>query len=1503
MSFEWKRRGTEEQPYKARKVLHEANTSLEYGEKTWTTAQTVRDLMQNHLDAETERYFRGIATSVFDEATLKQYSEGEKNGNIETFLHAAFLFARHVEDMTPSARQKSEVRLRQLARGLPVNAGLKTGSDFSPAVFLEVVRPLSEERPAVSYDITDTTTGESAGLIPYDSLATEPLYQERVGSGFRYQIAGMKIADHGSGFDSQLSALYLSSKTGKKHLRGKFGEGAKMSELHALRGGAVLKMRSTYTTKNGDDIEKSRTWQARPLGRDGRLVSQGVEVERVGSEETGSMAHISLGRAKKAFREEFIQNTDPRIGGLARNVAEFRAEGFSYPMPISEEYLSGIDMKGDGEVQYVQGLRVELAKESFGYDKPWYSYDVLDSGILGGRDRNEIKGDIQKRIQAFWFSIDDEKLMEQLVSDAVHDEQRCAKVSAAPELKALEHILRYGVHERKAPLADSEREKGNRIIDVGAQQMFIDRALLAELGIEVGVHTLVISTSNARNHRFNDIVTHARYRGYEVKTTAADFSHSALTAWKERIGGGYEIVTMDDLRREMDREKEKVHAKNKEQQEGERERLIREVFTSAVKSVNTLAEAAGFGKTTFELEFYTPERVNQDRYDPWSYSEDDVVPDWNAPDPRLERYPAPITLREGRRAEWKVVIDPMRGYSPRDTGGYALQRQIEIHLLAAFQFVHYEFKTQEDVLKSSQEVLDTMITKLLPDASPILRSIPSKLAYEKDPAVMTRMLEALLQTEDEQQRRDAVRYHAYRNALSADLAVEDAQRMLYEAESNDDRTVEQILKSRVFVDDAGALTYYNEKGEAWETLYIDDIHPIATWQKLPVYELTDGRYFIPASMRDGAVLAKGEGKKREYVFSDGEDFVEIGTTGVGFQRFGYGWKHVIPHADGLIVEKRRAKDRGLAAPEYIRQELAEYVHYPSGMTKREGKIQEGMSSTAIPIEYGKDEWDNPVRVFQDIIQNHVDASEGGQGVELKYEVEQPKGRVWKNANQVRPWDRISGLMVHDTGSGYFPNDIATMGASSKKSPLFAGKYGEGQKMVAAAALRSGLELTYESTVEKDGALQSWSARTVPAARSIVLEGREIEKQLVAFDVALRDRQPATGSTTIVRLSDNVTPAQMRQWAEWVSIIDPRKKDPSRHGGLARYVRQLRAPGSERVHSVGSISVLLDEPGAVYENGLRINPQAEKGRALAFGYDVPEIVTTRERNSYDPQRLREYVKHALSHTTDTKVIEEVLRKVGEGQGKNPDLDIGVIMHESDNAAPVWAGVARKVWPGYVLHSHEKFGKLMYPYEDEWYTDADEIRRAHERAQEARSIEANILHLDRNKILDVSEGSYEGFSKLLPTAESMIKRMALQIVPAPPAVKKVLSAVIAESTKTFMDMVSTARTKLTREQFTLYPVPAARLYDRATVWADAKAIADADKVALAPVESAFHGKAEDRGVIFNEALLFSAQRRNLAETSLHEVAHVISGYSDYTEDFVRLLHELALHFAAQKAGAKK
>lgn len=1482
----WKKRGTKEKPYRARRVSHEANTSIEYGEKTWTTAQTVRDLMQNHLDAETERYYQQIAKTIFDEESLKRYfdpnsAEGDRK-KAEELLHSAFTFAEHVEDMTPESRLQSEAHLQKLAEGLSVSSALLDENIFSSSLFLEATRPIEEERPSVYYEIVDGET-DTTEWVAYETLRDEPLYQQKGKGGFRYKIIGMKIADHGSGFDSQLSALYLTSKTGKRHLRGKFGEGAKMSELHLLRNGASMKMRSRYTVKSGDAIEQSRVWQARPRVKDDRLVSRGVEVEQESNEDTGSMVSISLRGANETFQKDFIENADPRLKGLEKNIADYSSQGFSYPMPITEKHLSGVDTSGDGDVQYVQGIRVELAKESFGYQKPWFSYNFLDSSIIGGRDRNEIKAEITNRIYSFWQHVDSPELFGQLVRTAVHDKSKGGEIFSSSESLVLNEIL----------TKDTSKSFPTESI-----QKIVDDALLRELALEQNVHTLVMTARDLKDPKLADVVSYAKEQGYEIKTTANYIGISALEYFAKRIVPDYNVVTFVDIQN-------KIHEEPKEEEEevveGEREKAIREAFLPAVESVNELVRAVGLEPKTFELEFDIPKKVNIGRG--YSSSWDDTQDDYDGSDD-ASNYPGyfqmhsridlpPITLTSADDKDYIVLINPDRISDPRHSDPRALQREIEIYLLGGFAQHGDSGRDRESVLKRSQQFLDTIIEKLIPEGAPILEAIPKQLKYEKDPAVLLRLTKSILGGIETKHEKEKVVYGAYRKVLDTHLTSDEAQELYRSFRDSEYYAVKRILESRVFLND-GVLVYYDAQKRSWEKQNLEKRNPITKWRGLPVYALNDGRYFISAPMLKGAVLSKGEGKKREYTFSEGDNFLHIGSYDVEFGKYDgrYG-EDVVVHPDGLILPRVGGFDN-TTQDKHIQKQLDEYNYYPLGTSKREGNIDKRISSTAIPIEYGQDEWDNPVRIFQDVIQNHIDASPEGQIVRLTYEVDRHGNHVMADESDLLPTDKITGLTVQDQGSGYYPNDIATMGSSSKKSPLFAGKYGEGQKMVAAAALRNGLELEYKSTVQNSSGMQSWNAQAISEARLVVLDGKEVEKKLVAFDVEPFSSQAETGSETTLRLPSKVSPELEKQWEEWVSIIDPRQKDANGHGGLARYVRQLRQPGSERIHTVGSMSVLLNEPGAVYENGLRINPQAEKGRPLSFGYDVPEIVTTRERNSYDAARLEKYMRHAISNISDPSLIEEILRKVADSDVKTPDLDIGSIMSGSENAAPIWAGVAQKVWPDYVVYSSEQIHDDIYSY-DEYMSSIDEgaeIQRERKR-QRAKHVQANMAHLDKSRVLDVPKRSYYGFSRLLATAESVINKMETEVLSAPPEVKKTLSKVVAESSKIFADMLEEAKESLTEEQLKHFPL---RKDQWLSEWDDPASIEGRDAVAIAPISSAFHGKF-DKGVIFNEALLLNLEgkRRQLAETSLHEMAHVGSGHHDYTEEFVTLLYELAHHLA--------
>lgn len=1483
MSVEWKSRGKEERPYQARRILHSANTSIEYGEKTWTTAQTVRDLMQNHLDAETEKYFKSISALVFDAERLQSCLE-KQNGSLqketENFLHAVYTFANHAKDMTPETRAMSEAHLQKLSNKLPFKEGVRRKGTFSPALFMEQAQAVAPQKPLVSYEVIDAQTKKSLGWLPYETLRDEPLYHETLGGVYIYKINGMKIVDRGSGYDSQLAALYISSKTGKKHARGKFGEGAKMSELHLLRHGAEMKMRSQYKLKDGAE-EKNRLWQAKSKLRQGRFALEGIEIETQGTADTGSTTIISLKGAQDAFRREMLENIDPRRGGLAKNISEFDSLDFIYPMPIAEKFLAGINMAGQGDAQYVQGLRVELAAESFGYAQPWYSYDFLDSGIIAGRDRNEITNGITKRIETFWDNNDNPELLARLAQTVVHDKSK-GKNWSSPELTFFGNILYRNI-------GNSSEKKDNRLNKI---QKIVDEALFVELALEEGVPTLVLSAGAYNDSSWRKYIDYAEDEGYQIKTIAASVPPGSISAFAKRLPEEYQAVSLWDIQSEM-RSKEEAEKPADEFREGEKEKAIRGVFSAAMESFNAFLSAAGFPPQEFTLNF-APRNKAEEEEDEFSFHSRAYNNDFSEPNPLRMR---------GR----ELLIEPYEVSDPRHGSEQELRQSMELAFLSACksgcfeaddmdetEYYDAEFmESNENYLKDAQFFLNELMEKFIPADSPLLAAIPESFDYAKNSKVMTRLMEAILNNNEIKQQKEKMAYEAYRKALSPELKLEEAQKMLDHSIKHNQYKVKSVLERRVFLMD-GVLHSYNLMHHAWEELRLEEKRVVAEWRGHAVYKLADGRFFVAAPMAKGAVLSKGEGKNKEYVINEGDDFLQIGKYGVGFDNYDTRSDKISVHPAGLVLFKNEYADT-LATTTYVQEQLKEYSYFPSGSAENKNtQIIEGVVATDMPVEYGKDEWDNPIRVFQDIIQNHVDAAVGPENVKLSYEVDRGGQRMWVSNEDIAPSDNITGLMISDNGAGYAPSDIATMGASSKKSPLFAGKYGEGQKMVAAAALRSGLDLEYQSMVQAGSEKKGWRARVVSEPRQVVLDGRKVEKKLVAFDVAAADNQPADGSCTILRLSDKALSKETEQWSQWVSIIDPRQKDGRGNSGLARFIRQLRQLGSDREYRVGNISILLDEPGAVYENGLRINPNTEGGRALSFGYDVPEIVTTRERNSYNADRLKYYMQHVIAHITDHSIIKELLEKMASAKNsKNPDLNISAIMNRTC-AVPVWAEAAQEKWPGYLVHSSAKLyadmndnGLDEYGFPTFGYESEFDRKERMKRVEEARRIHLNMVHVDRKKLLDVSEESYRGFAMMLPTAEDFLEKLETKTLPITPETKKTLSKIVAESAKVFLDVFSEAQKKAADYHLN-------NILERANYWVDADKIEKYDHgVAVAPITATFQGRAGN-GVVFNEELLLGGNKHEFAAVSLHEMAHLVSGSADYTEDFVGLLYKLVNHF---------
>lgn len=152
--------------------------------------------------------------------------------------------------------------------------------------------------------------------------------------------------------------------------------------------------------------------------------------------------------------------------------------------------------------------------------------------------------------------------------------------------------------------------------------------------------------------------------------------------------------------------------------------------------------------------------------------------------------------------------------------------------------------------------------------------------------------------------------------------------------------------------------------------------------------------------------------------------------------------------------------------------------------------------TSLSIDYGAQIWDKQ-RILLDACQNHLPSDSGGENIFLQF---QTKDGRWHDYTEFSnfPDSDIKSIKISDNGMGY---DFKSLGifASTKEGSEGSGKWGEGLKMIAAAAVRSGEHIKLIS--------RNWEA--VPTITDEVLnEGKENEKkvQRLNFDVRIKTQK-------------------------------------------------------------------------------------------------------------------------------------------------------------------------------------------------------------------------------------------------------------------------------------------------------------------------------------------------------------------------------------------------------------
>lgn len=1457
-------------------------TRVEYGEKTWSTGQSVRDILQNHLDANTQVFFDTVVGTVIDvgePAELKAKLEREyKVYAFDIFTYELFRYQKSWQHMSKESRQEMQTHLSQLAEGLPIKSDLLT-PDGQPdwQKIDHKLFGIKEKPPEITFRVIDQNGEEQPQWVTLEEMRSEK-YMERNEAadevdGFRFQIVGVKIKDQGKGFDSKLTAFYKSTKTGKKHLRGKYGEGQKMSEVHLVRHDAKMKMGSLLETQNDQQQKKLRAWQVRPfLGEDAVLYLKGIEAIMPHSEaETGSYSAIDIQNSDPAFQHDFRANIDPRTEtGLGDNCLEFSTQRFSYPLGKLESYERpvGISLSGRNGI-YVQGLKIPYEPRSMSGNDPYFSYDILSSDVLTGRDRNQVSSEAEYAISTFWFNLDDPRMLNTLATLALKGRQFFV------ETKAFRDIVTYDEDHLNKPVQKRNHEA-------------IMNLLPDQLGLKAGQKYVFMSDTEYRQSQNQTLLENLAAQNYQIiPLPYMSNDHIETVARKLRTRFGFEIINLDQA---------KLDLKDIIGQFAETESTpqFREIFATAKSNVESRLTKLGLSTAFLGISDEVQLLQSAESTDP------PIDLFWQSENQKFV-----LRMRPDR---FSIILPAEQQYWKERT---------EALILATFK-KNEAFPNLREALQYAQNVSQSLLDLSIETTSHLPSVDEIHLNHQINEKSDDELADGFFQrTEKVDTQVSAWRMIEAGRSLSLDIArFKQLWEMLPTLPRHYREGLKSTLAERVILE--GDNIVFVEDDEVQEKSLAN--LPIALeWEGKPVYLLSEKRAFYPAEVKNGSVVTTNSKTQ----------FVRFGEQMLIFESYRFlAQPYSYPNGVELNGVTIRAGYGKFNANE-LENKLADIKISNAERSKTPTILQKTeVIPTALPIEYGEREWRNPVRVFQDILQNHLDAS-GNTPIEIWYKVRTTGAEPrWVKKDELTDYDKIIGFRVTDQGSGYTPNELGLMGNSSKRSPLFAGKYGEGQKMIAAAAARFNFSLSYSSIGEYDGQRHRWTAQVGTQDEELMVGGKTETAKRVVFnsDAIPESESPGYSSSTTVELPDSPSYDQKDEWNTWMDAIDPRQKDARGHAGLERYVLQLRRP-SDQVIDMGYMKILLDEPGAVYENGLLI--KQENPDQMSFGIDVPDVVNTRERNSFDSSKLDIYIGHALLECKDPRLATAMLNRF-KTKYLNDALTTGKVPYTSErdlrfpsasgsfNAARViWDVANEDILGGLFIHSSEQLEGSIKDLEkrmEEGYTYEDDKRRYARLLQ----VRANMGHIPQSRLLQPEQFSMYSWESFFPTAEDYLASLDVSAVEvdtetqnqlihitktAAEYIHTILQDSLNGTADKFIDqtlLIIMAEYKPDRIHPILeneYNTYSNRKYyteqalEALEPWLSEEHLRqNPDMVFVAPYYAGYLGLAEPNRLGFNEKLLNEQSKRQLVSVAVHELIHKIFGFSDYTPSFVMMLNRI-------------
>ncbi len=1131
--------------------------------------------------------------------------------------------------------------------------------------------------------------GDQSKLLDYSAVNDE---------ADSWEITGFRIEDQGSGFDYRF--LGIMGGTTKKESggrRGGLGEGLKMSITHLVRAGADIRLLS----RNEEEL-----WLARPSGENGSIVFEGkARVENQPST-TGSITDIDFSASDfdSKLRKTIAEALDPRKDeGLGKYILDYKDPKF---IPkVHQTFSLESDGVPGGRV-YIKGLLVEETDEIL------WSYNIGEKWAINGRDRKTVnRADLSAAIQRNLDVLDDQESMIELMR-AIKTGKEFIEIA---HLDFLDNTFEQEAKWRQA----------------------IERVFYFSPGKDLFVASGTLDQSQIRK---------AQDQGYRVIVISnAKFSiHFIRDLYPDLI------VTLDDML------KSKVELSQMAINNGEFvEREQVEVLLQLTKHFSEELRKAGF-TTRNHPKMGALNNIE----DPHAYFDAMMESPYNLE--RLENLRFVYQKHDSSPDD-----DSSIGYQ-FETNAIQLRKRFSeftysdvsdlyIQLVKAYVGTNdFDVRTQEimtrlaaDSLAELRPELLTSLGILIPEAAQFPeRDYYTALEVEQD----DKLLEF---------------YQKLRRLNKLDITKEEVEQILKDWQKDTENLVGGNTKDMVI----GRISpwtginsrfYFGGKiyqigldGELVE-LPLNSNHERGVVNRIldagASHKITsDAGYYLPFSLKKDEIIkiTLHQGEKETLIelkrrgnqllafktYNGKREIIDIAETQREFElsdssifALYNNFLHLVPGQDQTINIERIASERVQVKPEV-----------------NQGK---DFLTTTISVDYGEKVWSDPRRMLLDAIQNHIDASR--EIPQISFTVVNREGEIRKvSSEELRRmeyfWD-IIGFEVSDKGQGFTTPYLTSLGSSTKDDDQI-GKFGEGLKMLAGSALKQGIKMQLAS--------RDWVATPVMHQTSARDYEKGVEKtfELLGFNMTWNSGQRVGSSTTFSAFDLEPDQAKLSEeqmwtvneifskwdtageiWRVWAKELDPRMKNDFGQRGIGKLV----LPRESQQGNV-LVRVFPNMPGSIYEKGLFVPIDINMDMRFMFGYDFNEsIINTRERNNYDSQVLRNYLRNYYADLTDTSVMEKILLTAVN----NPEADfseydlISNSFITSERTKVLWRKTFYATFgPNAILSLKSRLKKLNSYYVGG--IDAEVIDRDGETFKTLLAV-ADEAHLETHNLIHLPEG---------------------------------------------------------------------------------------------------------------------------------------------------------------------